>query len=58
MKVLKFYNFDNGQLVKQIVVDQTRNPRLFEISLLQFENNLIFFKRDEDEFKLCVFNVI
>lgn len=37
VKVLKFFNFETGEILKQIIVDQsplTQNFRLLEISLL------------------------
>ena len=51
IKTLKFFNFETGKVIKQIVVEQSQLTRNFinmEISLLQHGNSILFFKRDED----------
>lgn len=62
VKALKFYNYRKDcSLAKQFVVDDGfvhENYQTFDVSLLHFGNNILFYKREENWHKLMMYDVL
>ena len=62
VKTLSFFDTKNdNKLVQKFVVDEgilSENYRNYETSVLQYKNNIIFFRRDQNIHKLCTYDIV